>query len=223
MSRRCPASPSTKSRSSPPPARSSLTSVPKKLLVVGAGVIGLELGSVWKRLGSEVTVVEFLDRVTPGIDLEVGQGVPAHPHQAGHDLPAFHQGHRRGEEEDRPRGHGRTGGGRREKRDRGRCDAGRHRPACPTPTIWAWRRWAWRWTSAAASSPTHHYRTNVPGIYAIGDCREGPMLAHKAEDEAVACAETDRGQGRACELRRHSRRWSTPSRKSPPWAKRKKN
>src|SRR6201996_1236706 len=51
----------------------ALTSVPKKLLVVGAGVIGLELGSVWGRLGAEVTVVEFLDRVTPGIDLEVAK------------------------------------------------------------------------------------------------------------------------------------------------------
>src|SRR6202012_2619133 len=51
----------------------ALTAVPKKLLVVGAGVIGLELGSVWGRLGAEVTVVEFLDRVTPGIDLEVSK------------------------------------------------------------------------------------------------------------------------------------------------------
>ena len=51
----------------------TLTSVPRKLLVVGAGVIGLELGSVWKRLGADVTVVEFLDRVTPGIDGEVGK------------------------------------------------------------------------------------------------------------------------------------------------------
>src|SRR5476651_2397721 len=51
----------------------ALTAVPKKLVVVGAGVIGLELGSVWARLGSEVTVVEFLDRVTPGIDLEVSK------------------------------------------------------------------------------------------------------------------------------------------------------
>ena len=51
----------------------SLAAVPKKLLVVGAGVIGLELGSVWKRLGAEVTVVEYLDRVTPGIDLEVSK------------------------------------------------------------------------------------------------------------------------------------------------------
>ena len=51
----------------------ALNAVPKKLLVVGAGVIGLELGSVWRRLGSEVTVVEFLDRITPGIDLEVSK------------------------------------------------------------------------------------------------------------------------------------------------------
>jgi len=51
----------------------ALAEVPKKLLVVGAGVIGLELGSVWRRLGAEVTVVEFLDRITPGIDLEVSK------------------------------------------------------------------------------------------------------------------------------------------------------
>ena len=51
----------------------ALKQVPKKLLVVGAGVIGLELGSVWKRLGSEVTVIEFLDRITPGMDLEVSK------------------------------------------------------------------------------------------------------------------------------------------------------
>src|SRR5690606_34624728 len=51
----------------------ALSEVPKRLLVVGAGVIGLELGSVWRRLGAEVTVVEYLDRVTPGIDLEVSK------------------------------------------------------------------------------------------------------------------------------------------------------
>src|SRR5947209_12018990 len=51
----------------------ALEAVPKKLLVVGAGVIGLELGSVWRRLGAEVTVVEFLDRILPGMDLEVGK------------------------------------------------------------------------------------------------------------------------------------------------------
>ncbi len=72
-SRGCPASTSTRRRSSPPPARSRLPKVPKRLLVIGAGVIGLELGSVWRRLGAEVMVVEFLDRILPGIDCEVAR------------------------------------------------------------------------------------------------------------------------------------------------------
>ena len=73
MSRACRASTSTRSASSPRPARSSSTSVPERLLVVGAGVIGLELGSVWRRLGAQVTVVEFLDRILPGMDGEVAR------------------------------------------------------------------------------------------------------------------------------------------------------
>ena len=64
--RRCPASPSTRSRSSPRPTRWSSTEVPEHLVVIGGGIIGLELGSVWRRLGAEVTVVEFLDRIVPG-------------------------------------------------------------------------------------------------------------------------------------------------------------
>ncbi len=87
MSRGSRASTSTKSGSSPPPARLQLDKVPDKLLVVGAGVIGLELGSVWRRLGSEVTVVEFLDRILPGMDGEVA-AVPAHLREAGHQLQA---------------------------------------------------------------------------------------------------------------------------------------
>ena len=63
----------------------ALPQVPKRMLVIGAGVIGLELGSVWRRLGSEVLVVEFLDRILPGMDAEVGAHHAAHPRQAGHE------------------------------------------------------------------------------------------------------------------------------------------
>ncbi len=169
--------------------------MPKKLLVVGAGVIGLELGSVWRRLGAEVTVVEFLDRITPGIDGEVGKAFQRILTKQGFSFPALHQGDGRGEERRRPDGDGRTGGGRRQiSTIECRYDAGRHRPHSLHRQIWVWRKWAWRWTSAAASSPINHYRTNVAGIYAIGDCREGAMLAHKAEDEAVACAEIIAGK-----------------------------
>ena len=69
--------------------------VPEQLVVVGAGVIGLELGSVWRRLGAKVTVVEFLDRILPGMDGEIAQAVPAHPAKAGHGVPPGPQGHRR--------------------------------------------------------------------------------------------------------------------------------
>ena len=69
----------------------TLDKVPEKLLVIGAGVIGLELGSVWRRLGAEVTVVEFLDRILPGIDSEVGRQIAAPAREAGHDLQARHR------------------------------------------------------------------------------------------------------------------------------------
>ena len=62
--------------------------MPKQLLVVGAGIIGLELGSVWRRLGAEVTVVEYLDHILPGMDGEVGEAVPAPAAEAGLDIQA---------------------------------------------------------------------------------------------------------------------------------------
>ena len=108
--------------------------MPKKLLVVGAGVIGLELGSVWRRLGAEVTVVEFLDRITPGIDLEVAKAFQRILTKQG---ITFQLSTKVTGVEKKKAGldrHGRTGGGRRQERDRSRCDAGGHRPACPTPT-----------------------------------------------------------------------------------------
>ena len=71
----------------------TLEKVPEKLLVIGAGVIGLELGSVWRRLGAEVTVVEFLDRILPGMDSEVCAPVAAAVREAGHDFQARLQGH----------------------------------------------------------------------------------------------------------------------------------
>ena len=76
----------------------TLPKVPKRLLVIGAGVIGLELGSVWRRLGSEVLVVEFLDRILPGTDAEVARTPAAHPDEAGHELQALEQGDRRRQE-----------------------------------------------------------------------------------------------------------------------------
>ena len=86
--RRCPASRSTSSASSIPPARSSLPEVPKTLIVIGAGIIGLELGSVWRRLGAEVTVVEFLRPHHAGHGRGDRQDLPALADQAGDRLQA---------------------------------------------------------------------------------------------------------------------------------------
>ena len=71
-----------------------LAKVPQKLLIVGAGIIGLELGSVWRRLGAEVTIVEFLDHILPGIDGEVGQAIPPHAAEAGPRIQAVIESHR---------------------------------------------------------------------------------------------------------------------------------
>ena len=170
------------------------TKVPKRLLVVGGGVIGLELGSVWRRLGAEVTVVEFLDRILPGMDSEVAEAVPAHPGEAGHRLQARHQGHR-----DRSQGQGlkatrRAGRRRRSDDDRGRRRAGRDRPRALTRRALASKRSASKLDNRGRVVVDAHFATNVPGIYAIGDVIAGPMLAHKAEDEGVAVAEIIAGQ-----------------------------
>ncbi len=171
----------------------SLTSVPKKLLVVGAGVIGLELGSVWKRLGSEVTVVEFLDRVTPGIDLEVSKAFQRILTKQGFTFQLSTKV---------------TGV---EKKNNGLAvtvepAAGGEKSVieCDVMLVAIGRIAYTAGLGLDAVGVTldkrgrvvtdHHYRTNVPGIYAVGDCREGPMLAHKAEDEAVACAELIAGK-----------------------------
>ncbi len=112
----------------------ALEQVPEHLLVVGAGVIGLELGSVWRRLGAQVTVVEFVDGVLPGMDAEVRKACAAPVREAGHDVQAVVQGHRGRYLGRTPEGDGRTGQ-RRRGRDRSRPTSCSSRSAaCPTPT-----------------------------------------------------------------------------------------
>ena len=171
----------------------ALDKVPGRLLVIGAGVIGLELGSVWRRLGSKVTVVEFLDRILPGMDMEVArqsqrllekQGMTfklaskvTGVDSSGATLKASVEPAKGGASETIETdvilvATGRTpyteGLGLKEAGvaldERGRVK-----------------------TDA-------HFATNVPGIYAIGDVIVGPMLAHKAEDEGMAVAELLAGQ-----------------------------
>jgi dihydrolipoamide dehydrogenase len=170
----------------------SLPSVPKKLIVVGAGVIGLELGSVWRRLGAEVTVVEFLDRILPGTDSEVAKQVQRLLQKQGFD---FHLDHKVARIE---KGGGKlkatiepsAGGEPKEiEADVALIAIGR-RPYTQNLGLEAVGVAMERGQVVVDS----HFATNVPGVYAIGDVIRGPMLAHKAQDEGVAVAEIIAGQ-----------------------------
>lgn len=166
----------------------ALPRVPERLLVVGAGVIGLELGSVWRRLGAEVIVVEFLDRVVPGLDLEVGKQFQRILQRQG---IAFKLAAKvTGIDESGPRLKASVepvAGGPAEtiEADVALIAIGRV-PYTEGLGLDA---------AGVALDPRGrvitdtHFATNVAGIYAIGDAIAGPMLAHKAEDEGVAVAE----------------------------------
>ncbi len=170
----------------------SLPAPPKKLIVVGAGVIGLELGSVWRRLGAEVTVVEFLDRVLTGIDGEVAKLMQRTLEKQG---LVFHLGHKVTKVEKAGAGVKATiepaAGGEAKMIDADivLVAIGR-RPFTEGLGLEAMGVK----TDRAQVVVDAHYATNVPGIYAIGDVIRGPMLAHKAEDEGVALAELLAGQ-----------------------------
>ncbi|MDP3400743.1 MAG: dihydrolipoyl dehydrogenase, partial [Brevundimonas sp.] len=170
----------------------SLESVPEKLIVVGAGIIGLELGSVWRRLGAEVTVVEYLDRITPGMDTDMAtafqrvltkQGMKfrlgakvtgAKTSKSGVELTV--EPSKGGEAETL-------------KGDVVLVAIGR-RPyteglGLETVGLTADKR---------GVIDNDHFRTGVDGIWVIGDVTHGPMLAHKAEEDAVAAVETIAGK-----------------------------
>src|SRR5579864_6967115 len=153
----------------------SLNPVPKKLLVVGAGVIGLELGSVWKRLGAEVTVVEFLDRVTPGIDLEVSKAFQRILTKQG---MTFHLSSKVTGVEKKGAGLKLTiqpaAGGDSQVLDADVVLVAIGR--IPYTAGLGLQEVGVQLDKRGRVVTDHHYRTNVPGIYAIGDCREGAML-----------------------------------------------
>jgi dihydrolipoamide dehydrogenase len=171
----------------------SLPQVPKRLVVIGAGYIGLELGSVWRRLGSEVTVVEMLPRIAPGLDGEVARQFQRILAKQG---IAFKLDTKvLGVETD-----GKTckvrlepaKGGTQETFD---CDVvlvcvGR----VPNTQGLGLAELGVRCDNRGRIQVDPHFATSVPGIYAIGDVIAGPMLAHKAEDEGVAVAELLAGQ-----------------------------
>jgi dihydrolipoamide dehydrogenase len=170
-----------------------LNAVPKRLVVIGGGYIGLELGSVWRRLGAEVTVIEFLERIVPGMDAEVAKSFERILTRQGlkFRLNTKVAGAREGNDgitltlEPARGGAAETIGadvvlvavGRRAYTDGlGLDEIGV----------------ALDERGRVKTDP--HYATNIPGIYAIGDVIAGPMLAHKAQEEGVALAERLAGQ-----------------------------
>jgi dihydrolipoamide dehydrogenase len=171
----------------------SLDKVPGKLLIVGAGVIGLELGSVWHRLGAQVTVVEFLDRILPGMDGEVAKQFQRILEKQGF---AF----RLGAKVNRVDTSGKTLSARIEPAAGGKSETleadvvlvaiGR----VPYTEGLGLREAGVALDNRGRVQIDAHFSTTVKGVYAIGDVVAGPMLAHKAEDEGVAVAEILAGQ-----------------------------
>ena len=170
----------------------ALSEVPKTLVVIGAGIIGLELGSVWRRLGAEVTVVEYLDRICPGMDAEVAkafqrilakQGINF---RLGSKVTGAKAAKSRVDLTVEP-----AAGGAAETltADRVLLAVGR-RPY----TSGLGLETVGLVPDARGFLETDHFRTAAAGIWAIGDVIHGPMLAHKAEEDAVACIELIAGK-----------------------------
>ncbi|MFP7569857.1 dihydrolipoyl dehydrogenase [Marivita sp. S2033] len=170
-----------------------LPKIPKTMIVIGAGVIGLELGSVYSRLGTEVQVIEFLDRVTPGMDGEVQktfqklltkQGLKFTMGAAVQSVDASK--------------------GKAKVSYKLRKDDSEHSAEADVVLVATGRRpytdgigldaLGIAVSERGQIKTDKQWQTNVPGIYAIGDCIDGPMLAHKAEDEGMACAEVIAGK-----------------------------
>jgi dihydrolipoamide dehydrogenase len=162
------------------------------MLIVGAGIIGLELGSVWRRLGAEVTVVEFLDRILPGVDGEVARQFQRLLEKQGF---AFHLAHKVTKVATRDGGASVTiepaAGGEAKSLD------------ADVVLVAIGRRPNTEGLGLEALGVAmergrvvidDRFATNAPGVYAIGDVVRGPMLAHKAEDEGIAVAEILAGQ-----------------------------
>ena len=171
----------------------SLGSVPGKMIVIGAGVIGVELGSVWSRLGAEVEVVEFLDHILPGMDGEIGrqalrvfkrQGLEFRLSQKVTSASLGGQGVRLSVEP--------VAGGDAEElaADVVLVAIGRR----PYTDGLGLEALGVALDERGFIEVDGRFETGVPGIYAIGDCIPGPMLAHKAEDEGSICAEILAGQ-----------------------------
>jgi dihydrolipoamide dehydrogenase len=170
-----------------------LNEVPRQMVVIGGGYIGLELGSVWRRLGAEVTVVEFLDRLVPTMDAEIARAFERVLAKQGlkFRLRTKVTAARRGNEGVALTLEPAQGGEPEEMRADVVLVAIGRRPY--TEGLGLDQAGVARDERGRVKTDAH-YATNVSGIYAIGDVIAGPMLAHKAEEEGIAVAEILAGQ-----------------------------
>jgi len=169
----------------------TFSEAPKKLIVVGAGAIGLELGSVWNRLGSEVTILEFLPRIAIGFDLELSnllqrlltaQGMTFHLEAKVSAVKVDNGGATVTATKDKEE--------LKFEADKVLVSVGRR----PFSDGLGAEKVGVEFDEKKRIKVDEHFRTNVEGIYAIGDVIAGPMLAHKAEDEGIACVEIIAGK-----------------------------
>ncbi len=169
-----------------------LAEVPKKLIVVGGGYIGLEMGSVWSRLGSEVHVIEFLDHITPGMDKEISNEFMKILKKQGIN---FHMQHKVEKIKKNSLGAIVSTSDNKGNKKEFNCDVvlisvGRK----PNTEGLNLDKIGVELDSKKRIKTDKNYQTNLDNIYAIGDVITGPMLAHKAEDEGIAVAENISGQ-----------------------------
>ena len=161
----------------------SYPAVPEHLVVIGAGVIGLELGSVWRRLGSKVTVLEYLDRILPGMDNELAKEAQKLFKKQGIEFNL-------GQRVTGARSEGDTcivecADSKPIECDRVLLAVGR----VPNTDSLGVENVNIELDKRGRIPVNSHFETLAPGVFAIGDVIEGPMLAHKAEEEAIACVE----------------------------------
>jgi len=169
-----------------------LAQVPKRMVVIGGGVIGLELGSVWRRLGAEVTVVEFLDQILPGFDGDVRKEANKIFKKQGFEFrlsTKVTKAERKGETVTLTVEPAAGGAPETIEADVVLVSIGRK----PNTEGLGLDRAGLKTNQRGQVETDHEFRTSVKGIWAIGDVIPGPMLAHKAEDEGIAVAENIAG------------------------------
>lgn len=169
-----------------------IAKIPKTMAVVGGGVIGLEMGSVWSRLGTHVTVIEFMDRLCPSMDQELTKKFQTTLKKQGLNFQLKRKVVKSVVDDEGVTLVTEASAGGKEKEEKFDIvlvATGRR----PYTDGLGLELLGIQTDKLGRIEVDEHFQTAVPSIYAIGDCIDGPMLAHKAEEEGIACVETIAG------------------------------